>query len=64
MGVFMYILNRDENRVKKLKQRSFSELGFRERENLQEWIVNSPSIFGEDILIIQKEFSGFMETST
>ena len=58
----MYILNRDQNLVKKLNQRSFSELGFKEREHLQEWIVHTPSIFGEELLIIQKEFSGFVET--
>jgi len=59
----MYILNRDQNKINKLNERSFSELGFKEREHLQEWIVNTPSMFGEELLIIQKEFSGFMDTN-
>jgi hypothetical protein len=40
----------------------FSELGFKERENLQEWIENNPEALGEEILIIQKEFEGFNDT--
>ena len=50
------------NRLSRLKHRSFGELGFRERENLQEWLISSPDAFGEDLLIIQKEFDGFDET--
>jgi len=28
---------------------------------LQEWIANNPTSLGEELLIIQKEFSGFSE---
>lgn len=59
----MYIIDRDKNRISKLKQKSFSELKFREREHLQEWIANNPTSLGEELLIIQKEFSGFSETN-
>lgn len=59
----MYIINKEENRISKLEEKSFSELKFRERENLQEWIANNPSSLGEDLLIIQKEFNGFGETN-
>lgn len=59
----MYLINRETNRVTKLKKRSFSELKFREREHLQEWIANDPSTLGEELLIIQKEFNGFSETN-
>lgn len=58
----MYLINREKNRIEKLEQRAFQELGFRERDNLQEWIANEPQIFGEDLLVIQKEFSGFDDT--
>ncbi|MGF1670897.1 MAG: hypothetical protein ACFCU6_10635 [Balneolaceae bacterium] len=37
-------------------------MGFRKRENLQEWICHNPEMFGEDLLIIQKEFDGLSET--
>jgi len=58
----MYRINADENRIEKMTKQTFSELGFKERDNLQEWIANEPSVLGEDLLIIQKEFSGFDDT--
>lgn len=59
----MYIINKKENRISKLEEKTFTELKFRERDNLQEWIAENPSSLGEDLLIIQKEFSGFGETN-
>ncbi len=41
---------------------SFADIGFKERANLQEWIVKEPSRLGEELLVIQKEFSRFSET--
>jgi len=58
----MFRINKEKNTVESLDQPTFSELGFRERENLQEWICHNPEMFGEDLLIIQKEFDGFNET--
>lgn len=58
----MFKIDPATNRLSRLKHRSFGELGFRERENLQEWLISSPDAFGEDLLIIQKEFDGFDET--
>jgi hypothetical protein len=45
-----------------LAARTFADIGFKERANLQEWIVKEPSCLGEELLVIQKEFSGFSET--
>lgn len=59
----MYIIDQHQNRISKLKQRTFSELGFRERQHLQEWIANLPDSLGEELLIIQKEFDGFNDTN-
>ena len=59
----MYLINKESNRITKLKQKTFSELKFRERDHLQEWIANNPSSLGEELLIIQKEFCGFTETN-
>jgi hypothetical protein len=59
----MYLINKEKNRVTQLKRKTFSELKFRERDHLQEWIANNPSTLGEELLIIQKEFSGFSETN-
>lgn len=58
----MFRINKEKNIVESLEQPKFSELGFKERENLQEWICHNPEMFGEDLLIIQKEFDGFNET--
>lgn len=59
----MFRIDRDANEIQPLKQRTFSELGFKERAHLQEWIAKNPSCLGEDLLIIQKEFAGFSETN-
>lgn len=59
----MYQINRNANDIVHLKECLFSELGFREREHLQEWIAKNPDVLGEELLIIQKEFDGFSETN-
>ena len=58
----MYIINTETNRIEDIPEKSFSELGFKERENLQEWLANNPASLGEELLIIQKEFDGFNDT--
>ena len=58
----MYKVNIHLNRVEKINRSSFQELKFSERNHLQEWIEKQPDIFGEELLIIQKEFDGFDET--
>ena len=59
----MYRINKITNDIEKLDERLFKDLGFREREHLQEWIAKNPDVLGEDLLIIQKEFSGFNDTN-
>ncbi len=46
-----------------LTETEFGLLGFRERNDIQEWIANNPEILGEDLLIIAKEFSAFDMTN-
>jgi len=58
----MYKIDSDTNAIQRLDQRSFNDLGFRERDHLQEWIAKEPTALGEELLIIQKEFSGFSDT--
>lgn len=59
----MYRIDKIQNRINKVSERTFSELGFKEREHLQEWIVHDPGALGEELLIIQKEFDGFNDTN-
>lgn len=58
----MYKINKSANSIQRLENKSFTELGFRERDHLQEWIAKEPDVLGEELLIIQKEFSGFDDT--
>jgi Domain of unknown function (DUF4268) len=59
----MYLIDKAKNRIEKIKQVTFNELGFKERGHLQEWLESNPESLGEDLLIIQKEFSGFNDTN-
>jgi hypothetical protein len=58
----MFTINKENNRIEKVNEKSFAELGFHERANLQEWLANNPDALGEELLIIQKEFDGFNDT--
>ncbi len=58
----MFRINHASNRITKLQEVSFSELGFTERHHLQEWLANQPDALGEELLVIQKEFDGFDDT--
>jgi hypothetical protein len=42
---------------------TLSQLQLRERYDLQEWVLQTPRILGEDLLIITSEFSGFDRTA-
>ena len=55
-------INTETNSIVPLTARTFGELGFRERSNLQEWIAKEPSCLGEELLVVQKEFAGFSDT--
>ena len=59
----MFKIDKGTNTIIPLAARKFSDLGFRERAHLQEWIAKEPSCLGEELLIIQKEFSGFSDTN-
>ena len=59
----MYRIDDETNNIEKTSVKTFSELNYKERDNLQEWISKNPDIFGEEFLIIQKEFNGFNDTN-
>ena len=52
-----------EWRADRIDEVDFSQLGLRERRDIQEWVAANPGILGEDLLIISKEFSGFDRTN-
>jgi putative inner membrane protein len=65
----MYILEEQTKELKEISETTFSEHGLKERYDLQEWIDKNPEILAkelgdeEELLIIQKEFSGFDKTN-
>ena len=59
----MFLIDTNNKKATSLEKFSFTELKLSERYDLQEWIVRNPSILGENLLIIQKEFDGFSDTS-
>jgi hypothetical protein len=59
----MFLIDAQNRKAFPLEKKSFSALKLSERYDLQEWIADNPSILGENLLIIQKEFDGFFDTS-
>jgi hypothetical protein len=59
----MFLIDPLTNTIKSIQKKTFSDLGFKERQHLQEWIISHPECLGEELLIIQKEFSGFHDTN-
>ena len=59
----MFLIDMQNKKAVSLEKKTFSELRLSERYDLQEWIVSNPHILGENLLIIQKEFAGFLDTS-
>lgn len=52
----MYKVNVEQKELTELKLIKFSELGLKERFDIQEWVEKTPSILGEELLIIAKEY--------
>lgn len=51
----MFFVDTEAKQLRKLIPKGFTELGLRERFDIQEWIEKTPEILGEDLLIIGKE---------
>ena len=51
--------SRQSDRIEEI---DFGRLGLRERQDIQEWVAANPGILDDDLLIIDKEFSGFDRT--
>lgn len=52
----MYKVDINNKQLIKLDEASFTKLGLKERFDIQEWIEKTPSILGEKLLIIAKEY--------
>ncbi|WP_434526038.1 DUF4268 domain-containing protein [Photorhabdus asymbiotica] len=62
----MFKVDQPTNSLQSLQEVSFGSLGFTERYHLQEWLAKHPQALtrnnNDELLIIQKEFSGFDDT--
>ena len=59
----LFRVNPETHESESITEVEFTQLGFQERRDIQEWIAANPSILGYDLLIIGKEFSGFDRTN-
>ena len=60
----MYKINMNNKTAEKIEETTFAQMGLRERNDIQEWIANTPEVleYSSELLIIQKEFDGFSDT--
>ena len=59
----LFRIDAASHKSQRIAEVDFARLGFQERRDIQEWVAANPSILGEDLLIIGKEFSDFDWTS-
>ena len=62
-GPQLFRVNPGSTESERIEEVDFSQLGLRERQDIQEWVAANPEILGDDLLIIGKEFSGFDRTN-
>ena len=58
----MFRIDKTSKTATMIEPTTFQAHGLTERHDLQEWIANNPSLLNENLMIIQKEFSGFEGT--
>lgn len=59
----LFRVNREHRASESVREVDFGQLGLRERQDIQEWVAANPTILGNDLLIIGKEFSDFDRTN-
>ncbi len=59
----LFKIDPKENQSRPIEETEFSRLRLQERRNIQQWVAANPTILGEDLLIIGKEFSEFDKTN-
>lgn len=59
----IFSVENDASEPEVIQEQEFSDLDIQERYDLQQWIVNEPQILGEELVIIDSEYSNFEETN-
>ena len=55
----LFRVNAAKKTSEQVREADFAALGFQERNDIQEWIALNPTILGDDLLIIAKEYDKF-----
>jgi hypothetical protein len=55
----LVIIEPDSGHVETQQRASFASLGIKERQHIEQWLIEHPGILGERLLIISKEFADF-----
>ncbi|MDE0212494.1 MAG: hypothetical protein OXN22_00295 [Deltaproteobacteria bacterium] len=55
----LFNVNPTEKTTLNMVEVDYSQLGIQERRDIQEWIAANPSILGQELLVVGKEFSEF-----
>src|SRR5256885_1197090 len=63
MGDPIFSVDPNTKELTRVESASFSELGIRERGDLEQWIILHPDVLGERLLPITSEFSRFDKSS-
>ena len=59
----LFRVNPESRETHQVNEVEFAALGFRERQDIQEWVAANPAILGDGLLVVGKEFSGFDRTN-
>lgn len=58
----LFRIDSDSETIESVDSRKLSEMGFHERSDLEEWIIQEPRALGENLLILTSEFEDFRDT--
>lgn len=58
----LYRVHPESKILQSVKEVDFTEFGFKERFDIQEWVESTPEVLGEELLVIAKEKSYFEGT--
>lgn len=58
----LFRVDGDAGDIDDLRERDLADLGFLERQDLQEWVIDEPRILGEELLIVTSEYEDFEDT--
>lgn len=59
----LFSVNKATQELDAIENKDFAELDILERQDFQEWAIEEPEILGEELLVIQSEYSNFEETN-